>query len=360
MILLGLLTAFRFLENITKKDVCSLFLLEMVNAIPYFLYYLAIQLMSVAAGIAIQFLYVWLVVLFQRIIDLVLPKKRTLISAALVIAGSVMSSGMANELLSGSGKITVTGVIYALACAFFYTTFLFGNGRTVVRNNPILRAFIESCGILTIVTIVQIVTGGMEDFDFIGSLPGCSLLGLLMTEIPITCIARASSRLSGGQVAILTPALFPESISANSASTSEKVLIASSFFSPLIFKEIITIRTGITIKPIIMNKVSRRTLPLPFLHRLDRDQSQHRSFSPFLTALGTPDFLSRRIPAVHIPLLNLDPVPLQCSDHGRTIRSSSICIRASQLSVIVQIQDIFRVFWLFQHDIFRQTGNQRC
>ena len=214
VILLGLLTAFRFREKIAKKDIRDLFLLGMINAIPCFLYYLAIRLMSVAAGIAIQFQYVWLVVLFQSIVDRVAPKKRTLISAVLVIAGSVMASGMADELLSGSGRITASGVLCALGCAFFYAVFLFGNGRTAIQYNAVLRAFIESCGILTVVTAVQLVTGGMAGFDFAGSLPGCSLLGLLMTVIPITCIAGASSRLSGGQVAILTAFQMPVAVAA--------------------------------------------------------------------------------------------------------------------------------------------------
>ena len=209
VIILGLLTAFRFRERIEKKDIRNLFLLGMVNAIPCFFYYLAIRLMSVAAGIAIQFQYVWLVVLFQSAADRVPPKKRTLVSAALVILGSVMASGMADELLSGNGRITFNGVLCALACAFFYAVFLFGNERTAAQYNPVLRAFIESCGILAVVTAVQIVTGGMAGFDFTGSLPGCSLLGLLMTVIPITCIAGASSRLPGGLTAILTSFQMP-------------------------------------------------------------------------------------------------------------------------------------------------------
>ena len=76
VIILGVLTVIRFHEQITKRDIRDLFLLGMVNAIPCFLYYLAIRLMSVAAGIAIQFQYVWLVVLFQSIADRVPPKKK--------------------------------------------------------------------------------------------------------------------------------------------------------------------------------------------------------------------------------------------------------------------------------------------
>lgn len=211
-LILGLLVALKFRENASKKDFRDLFLLGMVNAIPCYLYYLAIRLMSVAAGIAIQFQYVWLVVLIQSIADKVLPKKWTIVSAVMVVIGSIFASGMADESISGGNTISITGVVCALACALFYAIFLFGNGRVALNYNAVFRAFVEACGNFTAVMIVQLISGDMAGFDFIGSIPGCLLLGLLMTVIPITFIAGASVQLSGGLVAILTSSQLPMAV----------------------------------------------------------------------------------------------------------------------------------------------------
>ena len=209
VICLGLLVALRFKEPVSKKDARDLFLLGMVNAIPCYFYYLAIRMMSVAAGIAIQFQYVWIVMVFQCIADKVFPKKRMVISAVMIIIGSVLASGMADELLSGGNTISVMGVICALLCAVSYAVFLFGNGRVALGYNGVLRAFIEALGNFTAIAIVQLISGEMAGFDFVGSIPGCALLGLLMTVIPITFIAASSTKISGGLVAILTSSQLP-------------------------------------------------------------------------------------------------------------------------------------------------------
>lgn len=210
-VILGILVVAKFHDSIPRSDALKLLVLGLVSAISSVCYYLAIDLLSVSAGVAMQFQYVWIVVVIQAIFERRLPHKWTVISAVLVIVGTVFGSGLADEIAAGGLTMDPLGLFYALVCAVFYAIFIYFNGRVGVDYHPVTRSFLEVVGGLVLSVIVIVASGGLV-FDYVGAIPWGIVMGLLMSIIPVLAIISASSRISGGLVAILTSSELPMAV----------------------------------------------------------------------------------------------------------------------------------------------------
>ena len=222
-LILGIIVAIKFHEKIAPSDVLKLILLGMEKSIPVFAYFLSIQFMSVAAGCTFQFHYVWITVLIQCVVEHFLPGKKVVISALLILAGSVLGSGLMDEIIAGSFRISWPGIWASAICSVTYAVFIYASSRTAVTVNPIQRSFFISLGGFIAVTIIMLVTGGFKEFDFVGSIPGGSLMGVLMCVIPFICYAYAGPRLSGGKTAILVSSELPAAVVAGHFLNGEKI-----------------------------------------------------------------------------------------------------------------------------------------
>lgn len=198
----------------SKNDILRFTAMGSLDALSTFFYYLAIRMMSVTAGVALQFSYVWIVVVIESIARKVLPKKITVISSILVVIGSVLGSGMADEIIAGELHMEPLGILAAAVCAVIYAFFIYLNGSLKTDANPVTISFFENIGGLIIVTVVMLVTGGFSGFDIIGLIPGGLVLSCLMCILPFALLAYAGPRLSGGMLAIMTSMELPVAVAA--------------------------------------------------------------------------------------------------------------------------------------------------
>ena len=209
--ILGVLFAVKFRQRIPRSDIAKLVMIGVASAIASICYFFAIDLLSVGATVAIQFQYVWMVVLFVGIADRKMPGRWTLISSALIIVGSVLGSGMADELLSGRFTMDPLGLVLALGCALFYAASIFFNGRIATQFNPVPRAFYQACGGLATVAFTFVAMGTLA-CDVMRLAPWGLVMGLVMCVIPVLSIVIASTNLDGGLVSILTSSELPMAV----------------------------------------------------------------------------------------------------------------------------------------------------
>lgn len=239
VIILGVLVVLKYQPGMSPKEIVQLIILGAASSISAFTYYLAIDMLSVSAAVAIQFQYVWIAVVFQIIFERKLPGKWTILSAALIVAGTFFGSGMADEILAGGLTMSPLGLLCAAICAVFYALFIYMNGRIAVDHHPVPRTFFEVIGGMILVSLLMPLNGGFT-FNFITLAPWGILMGIVMSVIPVLFIVAASSRLSGGLVAILTSTELPMAVLAGA-------LILGETTTPLIIGGVCIILTAIAL-----------------------------------------------------------------------------------------------------------------
>lgn len=220
--ILGILVALKFRPTTSPKEAAQLVVLGAVSSISTFTYYLAIDMLSVNAAVAIQFQYVWIAVAFQAIFERKFPGKWTILSAALIVVGTFFGSGMADEMLAGGLTMSPLGLLCAIVCAVFYALFIYMNGRIATDHHPVPRTFFEVIGGALLASVLMPLNGGFA-FDFIALAPWGILMGVIMSVIPVLFIVAASDRLSGGLVAILTSTELPMAVLAGALILGETV-----------------------------------------------------------------------------------------------------------------------------------------
>lgn len=211
IVMLGILLIVRYNQRIPVAEIAKLVVLGMVNVLAGICYFFAIDKLSVGATVAIQFQYVWIVVLFVSIAKRTVPGKWTLVSSVFIVIGSLLGSGLVDELLAGQFTMDPLGLLLALGCAVFYASFIFFNGRIATEYNPVPRSFFQTCGSLVTVTIAFFAMG-TPACDVVQLAPWGLLMGLIMGVIPILFIVIASTNLDGGLVSILTSSELPMAV----------------------------------------------------------------------------------------------------------------------------------------------------
>lgn len=222
VIILGALVALRFRPAMSLKKTVQLIALGAVSSVSTLTYYLAIDMLSVSAAVAIQFQYVWITVLFQAVFERELPGKWTVLSAVLIVVGTFFGSGMADEALSGGLTMNPLGLLFAIVCAVFYAIFIYMNGRVATEYHPVPRTFFEAIGGAILVSALMPLNGGFA-FDFVALVPWSIVMGVIMSVIPVLSIVAASDRLPGGLVAILTSTELPMAVLAGALILGETV-----------------------------------------------------------------------------------------------------------------------------------------
>lgn len=208
VVILGILVAVKVGYTIPRKDTIKLFFVGVVNSVTAVFYFFAIDILSVGTTVAIQFQYVWIVVVFASIADRARPGKWTTISALLIIVGSALGSGLVDELMAGRVVMDPLGLVLALLCALSYALFIFLNGRVAVEHDAVQRTFTQMCGGL-LTSVIFFFAMGTGPCDVIGLIPWGVLMSLVMCVVPILFIVIASTNLESGLVSILTSSELP-------------------------------------------------------------------------------------------------------------------------------------------------------
>ena len=210
-VVLGVANVVRGGFGVGMKGALKLMAVGVMAVASSFCYYHAIDLMTVGSAVAIQFQYVWIVVLIASLVDRRAPNLWTTISSLVIIVGSIMASGVVDEVLTGAFVLNPLGIVFACGCAVTYGLFIFLNGRIERDKPPISRAFfmVLAGAIVSSAVSFDFYTGSC---DIVGLIPGGLVMGLIMGVLPSFCMAIASARLPGGVVAVLTSVELPAAI----------------------------------------------------------------------------------------------------------------------------------------------------
>lgn len=212
LVILGVLYAARYHERIPAKQVLQLLVLGTTTVFQGIGYYLAIDIISVSAAVAMMFQYVWIAVVFQCVFERILPKKWTVIAAVMIIIGAVLASGLAEEIASGSLQMDPLGILYALLCAVFYALFIYLNGRIATDYHPVTRSlYLTAGGTAAAFAALPLMNAGPMP-DLAVAVPWGALMGILMCILPTLCIIVASAKLPGSLVAILAASELPVAV----------------------------------------------------------------------------------------------------------------------------------------------------
>lgn len=128
----------------------------------------------------------------------------------MVIVGSLMGSGLADEVMHGTASVECLGIGIAMLCALFYAMYMHFNSLVELEYPPLLRTFVQIVGaaaaglLITPFMTDQPLTLALAPYGFI--------MGLVMTVAPCVCLAAASAKLPGSLIAVLSASELPMAV----------------------------------------------------------------------------------------------------------------------------------------------------
>ncbi len=209
-IILAVPVIIRYHDFPSAKDTAKLLVVGLFQPGSAICYYTAISMLTVGQAVAMQFQYVWIAVVIQCIVERVAPKKMAVISSLLIVFGTIFGSGIADEVMSGSGGgLSLLGLAVGGACAICYAVFIYFNGRVATDTHPITRSFIISLSGVALSSILYPGTYADMVADPMAFIPCGVVMGCLTLLIPVMCLSFAGRQLDGGTVAMLTALELP-------------------------------------------------------------------------------------------------------------------------------------------------------
>ena len=209
-IILAVPVIIRYHDFPSAKDTVKLLVVGLFQPGSAICYYTAISMLTVGQAVAMQFQYVWIAVVIQCIVERVAPKKMAVISSLLIVFGTIFGSGIADEVMSGSGGgLSLLGLAVGGACAICYAVFIYFNGRVAADTHPITRSFIISLSGVALSSILYPGTYADMVADPMAFIPCGVVMGCLTLLIPVMCLSFAGRQLDGGTVAMLTALELP-------------------------------------------------------------------------------------------------------------------------------------------------------
>lgn len=209
-IILAVPVVIRYHDFPSARDTVKLLVVGLFQPGSAICYYTAISMLTVGQAVAMQFQYVWIAVVIQCIVERSAPKKMAVISSLLIVFGTIFGSGIADELMAGSGGgLSLLGLAVGGACAICYAVFLYFNGRVATDTHPITRSFIISLSGVALSSMLYPGTYVDLLVDPMAFIPCGVVMGCLTLLIPVICLSFAGRQLDGGTVAMLTALELP-------------------------------------------------------------------------------------------------------------------------------------------------------
>jgi drug/metabolite transporter (DMT)-like permease len=211
----------------------------------------------VGQAVAIQFQYVWMAAVLQHAVERSRPNIWIVISVFMILLGTVLGSGLADEWLGGSASagFNPMGVLLALFSATCYAVFIYLNGKVAPQVDAVNRSFfITASGIVVTLVCVPGVFG-VQPAALVELLPAGLVMGLLMNVIPIVSLAVACKNLPGGVVAIFTSLELP-------AAVASGVLILGEGLTVLTITGVLLICASVAISQVPEFQAARQRTPI--------------------------------------------------------------------------------------------------
>lgn len=171
-------------------------------------YFYALTHISSASTVTLMFQYVWMGVVLQSVVTRSLPDVWTVAAVVLVLAGTVLTTGIVEE---GLGGLNMPGVFFGLLSAACYACFLFLGARVAPKLPALSRT--------TVITVLRLVIAMAFAPTFFFELPPLHLtatVGILMAlagiVVPVLLFQVATPHLPSSITTIMTSSELPCSI----------------------------------------------------------------------------------------------------------------------------------------------------
>jgi drug/metabolite transporter (DMT)-like permease len=147
-------------------------------------------------------------VLLEAIIERKLPDRMTILSVALVLAGTVLAAGILDWRPE---TLNVLGVLYGLLSAACYTVFLRLSGRVATDLPTVNRTFFTGLGSLatSLLLMPAFIASGAHLQDFSWIVIPLALIGIVA---PIFLIQQGAPKLPSGVTTIMASSELPSGI----------------------------------------------------------------------------------------------------------------------------------------------------
>jgi drug/metabolite transporter (DMT)-like permease len=192
-------------RKMNARQVLQLLFMGVVSALVSLFYYNSIALISASAAVTLLFQFVWMGVVVQAVLERRAPRPLMLASVAVVMVGTVLAVGIADE---GLGGLDALGVVYGLLSAVAYTALLFATSRLATELPPVNRTLFSAMGSLAFALVIGssfVAEGVFAQGIFWMAVP----LGLAGLVLPISLISTGSPHLPPGITTILAAGELP-------------------------------------------------------------------------------------------------------------------------------------------------------
>lgn len=198
----------------TKKQKLSLkqVLILLVSGIPFGLtsicYYRALQSLNASLAIIFLFQFVWIGSLFDFIFNHHKPTKQKLISIVILLAGSLLASGV----FAQSASFSLTGMLWGILSAFTYTAGMFLSGQVEKDLPPVERSALLSTGGMILIMILLRPDFFTDVTKLTAIAPYASVLGLFGVALPPLLYAIGIPHVGTGLGTILSASELPVAV----------------------------------------------------------------------------------------------------------------------------------------------------
>ena len=206
--------------NATKSEAINLMLMGIPMALTSIFYYQSVQLLPASIAILLLFQFTWIGILFESISKKEMPSLAKIISAAILLGGTVLASGV---LATGIEGFSSKGIIYGLLASVSYALFIFFNGKTSIQISPAKKTawMLTGATILTVIIYppVFLYNGAITQGYLIYGIP----LALFGAVIPPFLFAIGIPKIGVGLSSIINATELPVAVLASSIVLGEVV-----------------------------------------------------------------------------------------------------------------------------------------
>lgn len=192
-----------------------------------FVYYASVQYIPASLAIILLMQFVWMGILLDWLLFRQTPTRRQLQCIALIITGTLLSSGILSTLQPGNA-IQIqpgfrTGIVLGLLSALLYAVFIVANSRTAKDVPPVRKSAVMMTGAAIAIAIVNAKTMAFNPSPGNGILKWTAFLSLFGTIIPPLLFAKGIPKIGATMSALVMSAELPVAILCSGILLQEEV-----------------------------------------------------------------------------------------------------------------------------------------
>lgn len=194
-----------------------------------FVYYASVQYIPASLAIILLMQFVWMGILLDWLLFRQTPTRRQLQCIALILTGTLLSSGILTTFQPGEAMQIQpgfsTGIALGLLSALLYAVFIVANSRTGKDVPPVRKSAVMMTGATIAIAIVNAKTLVFNPSPGTGILKWTAFLSLFGTIIPPLLFAKGIPKIGATMSSLVMSAELPVAILCSCLLLHEEVTI---------------------------------------------------------------------------------------------------------------------------------------